>query len=159
VETVSDAANLTMPDIKNAGIVPLQVSYYRDASKERLHNEPFNVRVPSSWVFTLAGNICGAGRLCKWLIKEPDMAHHLLRLAADYLVELATYWKETFGTEGVLPSGGDPIPSNQMISPVHFERFALTYLKEAYGKIMAMGFKHIYIHICGEQKLNLPFWS
>ncbi|MBW1861990.1 MAG: hypothetical protein JRJ02_06405 [Deltaproteobacteria bacterium] len=87
------------------------------------------------------------------------MAHHLLRLAADYLVELAIYRKETFGTEGILPSGGDAISSNQMISPVHFERFALPYLKEVYGKIMALGFKHIYIHICGEQNLNLPFWS
>jgi uroporphyrinogen decarboxylase len=159
VETISEAANLKMPDIENAGIVPRQLEFYRNASRERLDNEPFSVRVPSSGVFTVAGNICGAERLCRWLIKEPDMAHHLLRLATDYLVDLAFYWKETFGTEGVLPSGGDPISSNQMISPRHFERFALPYLKEVHGKIMAMGFKHIYMHICGEQNLNLPFWS
>ena len=50
-----------------------------------------------------------------------------LRMAADFRIALARYWKDTFGTEGVLPKGGEPTASNQMISPKQFESFALPY--------------------------------
>ena len=49
--------------------------------------------------------------------------------------------------------------ANTMISAKHFEAFAYPYLKEIGKKVLAMGYKHIYSHICGEQNANLPYWQ
>jgi uroporphyrinogen decarboxylase len=72
---------------------------------------------------------------------------------------LGHYWKESFGVEKVLASGGDPSSSNQLISPRHFEEFALPYNKEVNEKLIEMGYNHLYVHICGEQNKNLPYWA
>lgn len=31
--------------------------------------------------------------------------------------------------------------------------------EEVHERLLAMGVKHIHTHICGEQNLNLPYWS
>jgi uroporphyrinogen decarboxylase len=49
--------------------------------------------------------------------------------------------------------------SNQVISPKYFETFLLPYQKELHEKILGMGIKHIFCHICGDQNLNLPYWT
>ena len=32
-------------------------------------------------------------------------------------------------------------------------------MQESGNRILGMGVKHIFYHICGEQNLNLPYWS
>jgi uroporphyrinogen decarboxylase len=32
-------------------------------------------------------------------------------------------------------------------------------MKEVYDKLASLGVTHTYTHICGEQNLNLPYWS
>lgn len=159
VETPDEVMNLEMPDVKNSGIIPINMEFSKMSSQERLDNEPFNVASVLVGVFTAAGNICGTERLVKWLIKKPEVAHRLLRLATDYLVELARYWKDTFGIDGVLPMSFEPSSANQIISPKHFEEFALPYNKELHQKLLDMGYKHIFCHICGEHNLNLSYWA
>ena len=39
----------------------------------------------------------------KWVMKKPEVAHHLLRLATDHSLSLFQYWKDMFGTGGILP--------------------------------------------------------
>jgi uroporphyrinogen decarboxylase len=158
VETEEDVRNLKAPDVKTAGIIPLVMEFYKLSSQERLDNEPFNVLSFSGSAFTVAGNIAGPDKLCKWMLKKPDVAHRLLRLATDHLIDLTQFWKDTFGIDAVLPMGGEPTSANQLISPKHFEQFALPYVKELNEKILAMGYQHIYEHICGEHSANLPFW-
>ena len=46
-----------------------------------------------------------------------------------------------------------------MIGPKHFEEFALPYIKEYNEKVLDLGFKTIFVHLCGEQNANLPFWA
>ena len=159
VETEEDAWNLKMPDVKNAGIVPIMTEFYKLSSQEMLDNEPFNVYSTASAPFTLAGNICGAEVLAKWLIKKPKAAHHLLRMATDYTIELAQYYRDIFGIEGVLPLGAEPTSANDIVSPKQFEEFVFPYLKENNEKVLSMGYKHIWFHICGEHNLNLPYWA
>jgi uroporphyrinogen decarboxylase len=159
VETEEDAWNLKMPNVKEAGFVPLKMAFAKLSARERLDNEPFNVEGFGGGCFGLAANIVGVESFLRWIIKKPDLAHHLLRLAADFKVALAQYWKDTFGTEGVIPKGGEPTASNQMISPRQFEKFALPYIKETQEKILAMGYQTTYMHICGEHNLNLPHWA
>jgi len=159
VETTEEVMKLGMPDVKNSGFIPRIVEFGKLALDGREDNEPFRLLLQMEGTFNTAANIPGAAKLTKWLIKKPEAAHRVLRLATDYLVELARYYKDTFGTEGVALFGGDPSSSNQVISPKHFETFALPYLKETHEKVLAMGFKTLLMHICGEQNLNLPYWA
>jgi uroporphyrinogen decarboxylase len=158
-ETADDVLNLKVPDVKTAGILPLRMEFYKLACRERPDNEPFSVDLTAGSVFTTAANIAGVERFARWLIKEPDIAHRVLRLATDYLIDQARYWRDTFGIDGVLPRGFEPTASNQMISPKHFEEYVLPYLKEVHQEILAMGYRHIFEHICGEHNANLPYWS
>jgi uroporphyrinogen decarboxylase len=159
-DTPEAAMNLKVPDVKTAGIIPLAKTFCDLSSQEKLDNEPFNVMLfsgPSS--FTFAANVVGPDNLCKWLRKAPDAAHHVLRLMNEHLEQLAEYWKELYGVEDVLALGGEPTSANQLISPRNFEEFALPYLKEINEKLLAMGYRHIYAHICGEQNENYPHWA
>ena len=143
VEAPEDVMNLKMPDVKNAGIIPLTIEFSKLSLQESLDNKPFNVMCPMGAPFSLAGNIPGADKFVKWLIKKPEAAHRLLRLASDYIVEVAQYYKEIFGTDGVLPWGAEPTSANQVISPSHFEQFALPYLKEVHEKVLGIDRKSV----------------
>ena len=159
VDTPEEAMNLRMPDVKNAGAVPIWMEFCKLSASEKLDNEPFNVTFPFDGPFTMAAEICGPEKLARWLIKKPEAAHYLLRLATDFLIEFAQYWVDTFGTENLLAFNAEPTTSNQIISPRMFKEFALPYLKELHEKMLTMGYKTIFCHICGEQNLNLPYWA
>jgi uroporphyrinogen decarboxylase len=159
VEKEEDVWNLELPDVRNSGITPITMEFCKLSSQERLDNEPWSVSCHVEGAFNVAANIGGQASLARWLIRRPEAAHRLLQLASDYLIERAQYWKDVFGTDGVLPGGGEPSASNDVISPKHFETFAFPYLKKVYEKVLAMGYKHVLIHICGEQNLNLPHWA
>ena len=159
VETEDDVWNLKLPDVKTSGFNPIRMEYAKLAAKEKLDNEPFNISVPIGEPFFIAANISSVDKLCRWILKKPEVAHRLLRLATDHVLEVAQYWLETFGAEGVLARGSDPTSSNAVISPKQFEEFAFPYFKEVHEKVLAMGYRHIYIHVCGEQNLNLSYWA
>jgi len=160
VETPEDVMKLVVPDVRTAGIVPLMKEFYDISKKEMLDNEPFNVMsFGADMSFTLAGNIAGPDKLCKWMIKKPEAAHRLLQLANEHIIKLAGYWKELYGVAGVLSLGGEPTSANQLISPANFEKFAMPYIIEVNQKFLAMGYKHLYAHICGEHNANLPYWA
>ncbi len=159
VATPDDVMKLKVPDVKKAGIIPLVVKFCALAAKEQLDNKPFSVVLFMEGTFNTAANIAGVDTFAKWLLKKPEAAHRLLRLVADFQIELANYYKDSFGTEGAVLFGGEPSSSNQLISPRQFEEFALPYLKETHQKVLAMGFKTFLMHICGEQNANLPYWA
>jgi uroporphyrinogen decarboxylase len=159
VDTEEDVWNLKMPDVKTAGTVPIRVEFCKLSSQEWLDNEPFNVMSWMGGPFTCAAQICSVEKMSRWTIRKPEVAHRLLRITVDYYIELAQYWKDTFGIEGVLPFYGEPSAANQIISPKQFEQFAMPYIKEINETLLAMGYKHIFVHVCGEQNLNLPYWT
>lgn len=159
VESEEDVQNLQVTEVKETGFIPFAEEFYRRAMQERRENELFYLMLSLGGPFTIAGNMCSPERLCKWVIKKPDVAHRLLRLSTDHSLDLFRYWKATFGTEGLLPFIGEPSASNQLISPKQFERFVFPYLKELHETILEMGYKHIYCHICGEANANLRFWA
>jgi uroporphyrinogen decarboxylase len=159
VETEEDAWNLKKPDVLTSPAVLMRKEFYELSSRERLDNEPFNVIAWAGGPFSNTSSICGVEKMNKWMIRKPEVAHHLLKKTVEYFIELTQYWKDMFGIEGVLPFMGEPAASNQIISPKLFEQFALPYIKEVCEAVLAMGYKHIFVHICGEQNLNLPFWA
>jgi uroporphyrinogen decarboxylase len=154
VKSEEHVPKLRMPDVKKAGALPLAMEFSRLQDK---YDTPISVILGGN--FTIAGNICPVETLCRWTLKKPDLAHQLLRMATDHMVEVVQLWADTFGAERVIPNIWEPLASNQIISPKQFAIFAFPYLKEFSTKCLAMGIKHLYYHICGVQKANLQYWE
>lgn len=158
IEKDEDVYDLKWPG-PDAGFFPIASKFAKLARQERLDNEPFNSIISGGGSFSTCANIAGIERFLKWLIKKPDLAHYLLRFVTDWKLERLPQQSESVGFDGVLPMGGEPTTSNQLISPKQFEEFAYPYIKEIQEKVMALGYRTSYVHICGEQNLNLPYWA
>jgi len=153
IESEEDAWKLKLPDVKRAGMIPAMMQFCKIAEKNGL---PIPVNCGSP--FTRAGNICGVENLCRWMMKKPEVVHHILRLATDHIMDVVQYWVDIFGAENVSPREGMPTDSNQVISPKQFKEFALPYQRELHERVFALGIKRFHhCHICGEQNLNLPY--
>ena len=158
VEKDEDVYNLKWPG-PDAGFFPLASEFGRIARSEWLDNEPFNSPIAGGACFSMCGNIAGVERFLRWLIKKPDLAHYLLRFIADWKLDTLPRQRESLGIDGVLPMGGEATTSNQLISPRQFEEFAYPYIREIQEKVIDLGYKTSYVHICGDQNLNLPIWA
>jgi len=154
VQTEEGVYRLELPDVKKAGCLPLAMEFSRLQEKQ---GTPITLIFGGN--FTIAGNICPVEKLCRWMIRKPELAHHILQLATDHIVDAVKYWADTYGGEQVIAQIWEPLASNDIISPKQFETFVLPYMQESGNKILGMGVKHIFYHICGEQNLNLPYWT
>jgi len=154
VNSIAEVETLSMPhDIAAAGPMPLYLDFARRCQKNGLPVFPF-ITSPIEG----ARSLCGPELLMRWMIKEPDLAHRLLRLATDYSVAVVRLFAATFPPAEMLTYLAAPTASNQMLSPRFFETFVLPYQKKLHEKILQTGIRHIYCHICGEQNKNLPLW-
>ena len=155
VKNENDVWDLKMPNIKTAGVLPIFFEFAKLVEKAGYR---YYFIAPDE-VFIGAGNLCGLEKLCRWIMKKPEVVHHLLRIVTDFKVEIGWYWVKRLGTNKLIPWLGDPTSSNAIISPKIFEEFVLPYNKELHEKLLDMGFKHIITHICGEQNQNYPYWK
>ena len=156
-DTPEEVMALKIPDVK-ACLTPELLDFYQWVYQDEDDNKPL-VTFNALSVMNTAAGIAGYDNLCQWIIKHPEVAHRLIRLASDYLLAIAPYVKNTLGVNKIMPTGANAAASNQLISPKHFEQFALPYLKEVHEKVLAMGFRHLHTHPCGEHNLNLPHWQ
>ncbi|MCP4630244.1 MAG: hypothetical protein GY850_43050 [bacterium] len=155
VNSEDEVQDLALPDdIAAAGPLPLYLDFARLCQKNGLPVFPF-ITSPIEG----ARSLCGPEFLMRWMIKEPDLAHRLLRLATGYSAAVVRLFADTFPPADILTYLAAPTASNQMLSPKFFETFVLPYQKELHEKILETGIRHIYCHICGEQNRNLPMWA
>jgi len=160
VQKPEDIFNLKVPDkLEGLGFIPYLMEFYNHAAREELDFKPWKFISYTGLPFTNAGKVTGVDALSKWMLKKPEAVHQVLRITTDFLLKFSRYVADKFGTDGVLPFGGEPTSANQIISPDQFEKFALPYIKEMHEKLLAMGHKSIFCHICGEHNLNLPHWA
>lgn len=157
VECEEDVWKLELPDLKTAGIIPTNMELSK-LQQEELSGVSIVPPVAHT-VLTLAGNLSSIESLCRWMIKRPELVHHLAQLAGEHVVQVAEYWVNTFGPERIIFYSAAPTESNQMISPKQVEEFFIPYQKKTNEKLLAMGIKHLFVHICGDHNLNLPLWS
>jgi uroporphyrinogen decarboxylase len=153
VSSENDVESLQTPDINVAGILPRAMRFSRLQVKSGL-----NPSLVIAGPFTVAGNICGAEKLCRWLIKAPELAHRLLRIATDHLADTVRHWVKAFGAGVVAVQIWEPLATNQVISSRQFESFVFPYQMELHQKILSAGIRYLLCHICGDQNLNLPLW-
>ncbi len=155
VTSEEEVAELELPDVEKAGSLPIALAFSRLQAQ---HGLPI-IGAPQVGVFTAAGNVCGVSRLCRWLIRKPEVAHAVMRKVTDHLVDTVKLWVDNFPPEEQLPFVAEPTASNQVLSPKQFEEFVFPYQKELHEKILDMGIPHILCHICGDQTANLDYWE
>ncbi len=158
VEKDEDVYNLKWP-AADSGIFPVAAKYGELARMEKFDNAPFYSTIAAGGAFNLAGNIAGVERFMKWLVKKPQLAHYLIQEIADWESAGLLQQHKMLGIEGVLGVGGSAISDNQLISPRQFAEFALPSIKAGQRKLRELGYKTTFVHICGEQNLNLPYWA
>jgi uroporphyrinogen decarboxylase len=154
VEDESGLLKLQEPDPKTAGGIETAMRF----SKLQEQNGGivwFHHRSP----FTMAANICGIERFARWMLRRPELCDHLIDMAFDHIFNVLDYWIHTFGSENIAVYNSSPMESNQLISPRHFERFALPAHKRYINRLNISGITRYFFHICSEQKLNLPYLS
>lgn len=155
IESEEDAMNLEVPrDILKAGSIPIVLEFSRIQVSLGM---PATLKIGPPIQF--AGNIIGVERMMRWMIKKPELVHHVIGKVTEFILSMAKYWVAEFGAERIMASEGGPIADNRLISPKQFETFGLPYLKEVHEKITEMGVPVIYTHICGEQNKNLKYWQ
>jgi len=154
VQSEEDVWKLKVPEVKTAGGMPL---FWRFAKMEERYGFPITISLGGT--LTRVGYICGVERLCKWMLKKPELVHRLCRIETDFVLAVAKSAVDLFGPERILAWDASPTESNQIISPKQFKEFVVPYQEETLEKVKAMGIKHFFIHICGEQNLNLPYWA
>jgi uroporphyrinogen decarboxylase len=154
VTTAEDVEALEIPDLATAGSIPMTMEFNRI-----LQQFGMPVMVWAIGPFTCAGNICGVEQLCRWTIKQPEVAHMLLRKVTDFSKKLIDYVVDSFPDHPLSGGGGGASEANQIISPKQFEQYVLPYQKEVHEYLIGRGVRSIFCHICGEQNLNLPYWK
>jgi uroporphyrinogen decarboxylase len=154
VQTEDDAWNLTVPhDIASTGTLPVAFEFSRLQYEMGM---PVTVQVGSP--LTWAGSVCGEERLMLWMIKKPDLVHHVLTVITEFIKRKADRWIDAFGAEHLM-AFDLCIETSKLYSPKQFETFAFPYLREVHDQLTAQGTAIFLSHICGEQNKNLPLWS
>jgi len=155
VNNEKEAVAVALPDdISAAGPMPMYLTMARLQSENDLPVFPF-VTSPIEG----ARSLCGPELLMRWLVKKPELAHRMFRLATDYSLAVVRHFAASFPPENQLIYVAAPTASNQMISPKLFETYVLPYQHELHSETLDAGIRHIYCHICGDQNMNLRFWQ
>ena len=152
VKKEADVWNLRMPDPKTAGAIPKRMEF------SRLQDDAgWPVTFTSRSPFTMGADICGVEQFGRWLGKKPELCERLIRIALKHIFNTLQYWVDTFGAEKIVFYMHSPTEANQIISPKHFQKYALPYHKESQQRMRALGVDKFMFHICGEQNMNLPY--
>lgn len=154
VHQPEDFSALTLPDPKTAGCIPdaMEFAKYQAEAGDEI---AFICGTP----FTHAANLCGVENFLMWTKSDPEMVHKGLRLMTDHILQVAHYFITAFGKGQVLARAVSPTESNGLISPQTLEEFSLPYVTELNAKVLEMGAKSIYLHMCGDHNKNLPLWA
>ena len=154
VTAEADVDGVQLPgDIARAGPLPMYLTLARLQQAHGFPVFPF-ITSPTEG----ARSLCGPELLLRWMVKQPELVHRLLRIATDYSVAVVRLFAKIFPPSNILIYLAAPMASNQMISPRFFETYVLPYQTELHQETLTAGIRHIYCHICGEQNKNLPLW-
>ncbi|CAM2916654.1 uroporphyrinogen decarboxylase family protein [Hathewaya histolytica] len=153
VSSLEDIKNLRIPNLDDAPIHSRILKFNR-----LCYEHGFGVGIsagsPMNIAYALAGNL-----VFRWLIKEPNAIHELLRISTDYLINVAEYYVEEFGSEQIGAGISCPMECHAIMAPKTFEAFSLPYLKEIYEKFSKLGIRIGTVHLCGDHNKNLKYWK
>lgn len=155
IQTEEDVHALRVPeDVSKAGALPIALGLAR---RQAEHGLPVTLQIgaPLTW----AGSVIGEERMMTWLIRKPDLVHIVLEKVSEFLIKVAEHYVKEFGADRLLAFHGAATETNKLISPKQFETFSLAYLMKINRRVLELGITSLFIHICGEQNKNLPYWQ
>lgn len=154
VNTCDDVEKLSIPDLKKSyvgsRIFEFNKIVFKDGRK---------VSITAGSPMNIAHCIAGTDLLMRWIIKEPELVHRIMRVCTDYILLNAKEHIKEFGIGNIGAGMSCPIESNDIMSPKNFEKFSLPYIKEIYDKFNDMGIPIGGIHLCGNHKKNLKYFK
>lgn len=154
VNKPEDVEKLQLPDIDQAPASSRVLRFNRIAREKG-----YGVSITAGSPMGIACSIIGIDNLMRWLIKEPEIVHRVLRIATDFLLMLADRRISEFGVENCSAFSTYPVDSHTLISPRIFEKFTLPYVQEIHTKLLSKGINKWTIHLCGNHTKNLPYWT
>jgi len=155
IQSEDDVDALRVPDdITTAGALPIALEIAR-----RQYEAGMPVSMQIGAPLTWAGSVIGEERMMKWMIRRPELVHAVLEKVSDFLIKVAEHYVATFGADRLMAFHGAATETNRLISPKQFDAFSLPYLQKVNARVIELGVKSFFIHICGEQNKNLASWQ
>lgn len=155
IQNEEDVHNLQVPDdITKAGALPIALGVAR-----RQYEAGMSVGMQVGSPFTWAGSVIGEERMMVWLIRRPGLVHEVLDKVSAFLIKVAEHYVAEFGAERLSAFHGTATETNKLISPKQFEAFVLPYLQRINSRIIELGVRSFFLHICGEQNKNLKYYQ
>ncbi len=154
IEDIKDVKNLKIPDVDTAPSAIRSLKF----AKICVENG-FGFSVPSGSPFGGVQSILGTELLLKSLRKDPEVIHHLLRMVTDYMMAITKKSIDIFGVEKISTFSAYPMESHGIISSKDFEKFSIPYIKEIQDMYQEWGIKKWIVHLCGDHKENLKYWT
>jgi uroporphyrinogen decarboxylase len=154
VEKVEDIEKLSLPNIESSPGIGKMLEFYRlNIVRGR------SVSLVDGSPMDFMESMLGSEKMLKWMYKEPQAVHRMLRIVTDYILKIADYFIDEFGIENCSAFEAFPMESNELMSPKMFEKFSLPYIVEIHEKLISKGVTQWSIHLCGDHTKNLPYWK
>ncbi|MBI3091699.1 MAG: uroporphyrinogen decarboxylase family protein [Candidatus Tectomicrobia bacterium] len=153
IETPQDVDRIAMPDPRTAGIMPLLYEFGHICVE---HGISANFVCGSP--FSMAANCVYAETFMLWLIDCPEVVHTLMRKTSDFCLALSEAFIQEFGARAAA-GFFSTFDANSLISPDQFREFAFPYAREVNQKVLDMGVRSMFVHLCGNHMRNLPMWA
>lgn len=154
IEDPGEVDSLIDPDPSTAGMMPLQDEFNAISVKNG-----FSASLPGGTPTTLSAGIVGRSDFFRWLIRFPESVHKLQRKVTDFILRTAQLTIDKYGVENCSVFCGVPMESNQLMSPLNFEKFAKPYIQEIMGFYVDAGLRNAVVHLCGNHSRNLVHWA
>lgn len=155
IESLEEAWEYQLPPMNERRFTKLRVDFLKYAETQG----QTGVSISAGSPFTMVGSMVETGLLMRWLVKEPDVVKHLLKIAVQYLNETADLLIQEFGIERCSVASNYPFESNHLISPRIFEKYAYPAMIEIHEELRAKGLSGFGIHLCGNHNKNLNFFK
>lgn len=155
IESLEEAWEYQLPPMDERRFTKFRIEFSKYAETQG----QMGVSISAGSPFTMVGSMVETGLLMRWLVKEPDVIKHLLKIAEQYLSETADLLIQEFGIERCSVSSNYPFESNHLISPRIFKKFAYPSMMEIHEKLRAKGLSSFGIHLCGNHNKNLEFFK
>ncbi|MDT3701252.1 MAG: uroporphyrinogen decarboxylase family protein [Thermincola sp.] len=147
-----DLEKLTLPDLDTAPGISRMLQFAR-----LCRAKGYPASITSGSVFGIAATVMDNDMVFRWLHKDPELAHRIFRLAADYILKIADRYIEEFGAENCTSFATYPLEN--LLSNKFFEKYSLPYIQEIYSYLVDRGVKKLFIHLCGDHTKKLSFWQ
>lgn len=153
VESPEDLAGLEVPNPKESIYAKKRFEFNSILRKNGL-----KISISAGSPLGVASDIADIQLLMRWMYQKPELVHRLLRIATDYLLEVANWFIKEFGAENCSAFSTYPNECHALLSPEMFAKFSLPYVKEIHNKLINKGVKRWTIHLCGNHTNNLTYW-